>query len=53
MKRALLAALLLTCPAAWSQPITLECNQTHCLVPIPIINALIAQSKMNCGSPTR
>ncbi len=50
MIRALLAFLIIVCPGALAQQqITVECNATHCEVPIPVMNALIAQARMNCG----
>ena len=53
MIRALLAALIIVCPAALGQEqtLTLQCSHTHCMVPIPVLEALLERAA-NCG-PTR
>ena len=52
MIRALLAALIIVCPAALGQEYAIRCDKTNCIVPLEALKMLVAQAKMNCG-PTR
>ena len=53
MIRALLAALIIVCPAALGQDrSTVRCEGEWCVIHIEALKMLVAQAKMNCG-PTR
>lgn len=51
--RAFIALMLFAFPVMAQDRIDIRCSQTHCVIEIEILKALIEMARMNCGANAR